>query len=568
MDKIKSIIKTQRSEPNLAEDLKIPAYIKMKLKFTEPAAGTLAINIEKNKEPLRAKAFTEPSYIWEAEFGLMDYQYQGILYVNPENYDEYSELRTKLEEIDAEVVSNISKKSEDMNSTIRKEMFIEKVKEQKEELLKLSPTYEYLVEYIIDNNFVELADKSYKLTAKTFDVTPYIKLYEKDKIQFNMEAFRRSNLTALLERKYSFELEINDRYGNKGTFTEKNDRGIQTNTSTPDITYIINIILISIILIALAVYFFINIINMKKKFMLKESLPPFLANIGIIIFIINIIASLFLKFYPVRLEFFLLMLISFFLLSEQGWALKFSGALSGSVILIGLISVLTMIFPEIRTSFTPSINPDVPSSFFIIANISIITYIFVYILTFACSANMFNNNLGAKRNKSIIISIVIFIVAAIVSVVTGLLSVNMYHNLMDGSLYRSISLIAGSGAIGVLLGSLIPGEWGKSLGRIMFILLGIGFVVIMIFGFVPFKLQAILLLASFLIIGTTWARTVSIAYFFVQAFILIFTFIILIPENYSIAVKISLLIMGIAYVIVGLFNVKSVKIRDYSEGKL
>lgn len=654
MNKIKAIIRSQRSEPNLAEDLKIPAYIKMKLKFTEKATGTLAINIEKNKEPLRTKKFEEPSYIWETEFGLMDYQYQGVLYVNPENFEEYAELRTDLQEIRMEVeeellneilvveerikeiiaeaketitslsdenkeklnnyiseakteftklipedsellknimpkgansyetkvliaevgsrleniISQLKKNVQDISFSNKKERLIKAFNTHKEEMITRYPTYKYLLNYI-NNDFYELFDEKYKLTAKTFEITPYIKEYEKDKVHFNIEAFRLSALKPFLERKYSFELQVHDKFNNIGKFALKDDEGIQTNVSTPDISHIINIVVIFIILAVMAIYFILNVINMKKKFMLKESLPPFLANLGILLLLINIIASLFLKLFPVQLEFFFLMLIAFFLLSEQGWALKISAALSGSIILIGLISALVAIFPEFRTSFTPPINPEVPKSFFIVSELSIITHIFIYIIGFSCATNMLNNNLGLDRNKSLVVSLVVFVIAIIISVISGILSINLYNNLGDGSLYRNISFIAGSGAVGILIGTLIPGEWGKGLGRILFILLGIGFIVIMIFGFVPFKFPAIILLAVFLIIGTTWARTVSLAYFFVQMFILLATFIILIPDmSYPLVSKVLLLLMALAYLAVGIFNMKSTKVRDYSEGKL
>jgi hypothetical protein len=67
MTKIREIILSQQANPNLAENLKVPAYIKMVVTFDEPSSGTLGITIKKNKDPLEAKPFETKSYKWETD---------------------------------------------------------------------------------------------------------------------------------------------------------------------------------------------------------------------------------------------------------------------------------------------------------------------------------------------------------------------------------------------------------------------------------------------------------------------------------------------------------------------
>lgn len=514
MEKIIDLIKGQTVNPNLAEDLKIPAKVKMVIKFDEPAKGSLSITVKKNKKPLRAHSFGEYSYKWEAEFGLMDFQYQGL----------------------------------------RKDVDIDK----------------------------------YDIGAYTEedpeDFDKYIEAYQSDPIKFNVRAYidsemKDTDVKVLLERKYAYSIKTEDKYKNPGNFSRHNEKGIQSNITLPDTSEIISIIFTVIMFVIVMIVVLLRINTMKKKFMLRESLPGFLGSLGILIFIINIIVSLALGWYPIRLDFFILVLIVFLLLSEQGWTLKFSSVISASIVIISLLTILSLAFPEVKHSFTPPIDPNVPSTFVVVSHTSLITSVFAFILVFSIVSNMLINNLGLK--KKMIIGWICAIVTLIIAIVSGLISsyINLWGDFfglftanldfINGDLFRNIALIFGSAFVGTLIGINVKGDWGKSVGNFLLPLIIVGSVVFIVMSFVPFKLALVLLVASFLIIGTVWARPVTFIYFFLQAFIQIFTAIILVAEaDYTIEIKIYLMLLGLAYLLMGLFTIKSIKVRDYSEGKL
>ncbi len=504
MAEIRSIISSQTTNPNLAEDLKIPAKVRLVVRFDEKAVGDLSVTINKNKDPLKALSQRDLSYTWEAEFSLMDYQYQGV-----------------------EVGSALD---------------------------------------IFDKGRFKKPDPN-RPGNEIVDWDAYIKEYRDAPVEFNMEAYRQSDLTMFLNRKYSYSVKPIDERGNEGNFSQHEASGIQTNVTTADSTNIINIIVSIGILILLLVYSFFSIMNMKKKFMIRESLPIFLANMGIIILIINLVSSIIIGLFPIKLEFFILISMIFFILSKQMWAIRLSIGLAGGLIIISLISIFVNVVPELLISFRPPVDPNVPASFVEMMPSTLIVPIFIYILSFAICSNMLINNLGTKRN--VVMGWVAIIALFIVTVVTAILALNIYSSGKEAEILRNIALICGSGFIGTLIGVSIVGNWGKALGQIMFPLLLVGYVIFIIMGFVPFKLPLMLILIAYLIIGTPWARSATIAYFFIQSFVLIFTFIILLSEmEYDLILKLVLLAIGLIYFVMAIFTIKSKRVKDYSEGKL
>jgi hypothetical protein len=181
---------------------------------------------------------------------------------------------------------------------------------------------------------------------------------------------------------------------------------------------------------------------MKKKFMLKESLPNYIAFFGgILLLIINIIVSI-IGIYPIRLDFFIILSLTFFIMSGQEGSLKLSMAVSGSLILLSVLMILSTIMPEIKYSYIPPIDPNVPSSFKTISHLTLVTAIFSYILSFACLSNMLLNNMGNKKNY--ILNWILTIVSLAVAVVMGILALSNYNANIDGSSFRDVAFIFGT----------------------------------------------------------------------------------------------------------------------------
>lgn len=464
MREIRNIIRSQTANPNLAEDLRIPAYIELAVKFNEPASGELSVSVRKNKDPLTVPEFTEKAYVWNAVFGLDEYQ--GT-----------------------------------------------------------------------DDN------------------------------KFDINKFTQSDVIMYLERKYSFSVKNEDEHGNIGNFTQKDEDGINTNITGKDYSNIINIVFISLIMLILLFVSLSKISSMKKKFMLKEALPGYLFSLGIVILIINLIASIFLKFYPMRFELFLMISMVFMLMSKQPAALKFTVTLAGSMVVISIIALLSQAFPYLKDSFIPAVDPNIPTSFKNVTHTPVVAFLFAYVVVFAVVTNTIVNNLIPDSKKPRTFAFIGILVLLIVTVVSGFLFVNAGVGAGEG--FRNIAMICGAGVLGSLIGTLVIGDWGKSIGNILFVLLLLGSVILIVMNYVPLKIAMILLLGAFLMTSTPWARTFTFIYSFIQAFVLIITFIVLILEgNYDFLLKIELLILGAAYLALAIFASKSHKLRDYSEGKI
>jgi hypothetical protein len=507
MDEIISIISSQTTNPNLAEDLKIPAHVKLSVKYDERCVGTLSVSIDRKKDPLNALSQKEFSYTWGAEFGLMDYQYQGV--------EEGSDLFEGL----------------DFN---------------KSQFMVPDPQDPY---------------------KEILDWDAYIKAYRSAPAKFNIRAYINSDQIIYLNRKYPYSTKPVDIRGNEGSWTEREESGIQTKVTTESYVDVVNIIIICIILILILAYCIFSINQMKKKFMLKESLPIFLANMGIILIIVNLILSLALNIFPIKLEFFIIISLIFFILSKQMWAIRLTLGIAGFMLVLSLVSIFVHIFPELLITFRPPVDPNVPASFVSMIPTTLIVTIFMYIVSFAVSSNMLINNIGTKRNM--VVGWIAIIVLFIASVVTSLIALNMYSAGQESELFRNIAIITGAGFIGTLIGVNVIGDWGKTIGQILFPLLIVGYGIFIIMGFVPIKLPLILILIAYLIIGTPWARSFTILYFFIQAFVLFFSFVILLFETeYQILLKLVLLIIGLIYVVMAIFTIKSKRVKDYSEGKL